>query len=86
MKLVDGLGTPFYLSGGTALSRHYFNHRYSDDLDFFLNNDSAYPEFVRLIFSALENAKITNAFRLDYLSNRRSENYTQIICVATTWY
>lgn len=41
MKLVDGLGAPFYLTGGTALSRHYFNHRYSDDLHFFLNNDSA---------------------------------------------
>ncbi len=26
-----------YLSGGTALSRMYFNHRYSDDLDFFYN-------------------------------------------------
>ncbi len=26
-----------YLSGGTGLSRAYFNHRYSDDLDFFYN-------------------------------------------------
>lgn len=25
----------FYLTGGTCLSRFYFNHRYSDDLDFF---------------------------------------------------
>lgn len=25
----------FYLTGGTALSRFYFHHRYSDDLDFF---------------------------------------------------
>jgi len=31
-------GTPFYLTGGTALSRGYFNHRYSDDLDLFVNN------------------------------------------------
>jgi hypothetical protein len=29
--------TPFYLSGGTALSRGYYNHRYSDDLDYFVN-------------------------------------------------
>jgi predicted nucleotidyltransferase component of viral defense system len=27
----------FYLTGGTALSRAYLNHRYSDDLDFFVN-------------------------------------------------
>lgn len=26
----------FYLGGGTCLSRFYYNHRYSDDLDFFL--------------------------------------------------
>lgn len=26
-----------YLSGGTALSRYYYNHRYSDDLDFFFD-------------------------------------------------
>jgi predicted nucleotidyltransferase component of viral defense system len=25
----------FYLTGGTALSRFYYNHRFSDDLDFF---------------------------------------------------
>ena len=25
----------FYLTGGTALSRFYFQHRYSEDLDFF---------------------------------------------------
>jgi hypothetical protein len=28
----------FYLSGGTALSRGYLNHRFSDDLDFFVND------------------------------------------------
>lgn len=32
----------FYLSGGTCLSRYYFNHRYSDDLDFFYQGDQ-YP-------------------------------------------
>lgn len=31
-----------YLTGGTALSRVFLDHRYSDDLDFFLNND---PDF-----------------------------------------
>ena len=32
--------TGFYLSGGTALSRGYLNHRFSDDLDFFVNDDA----------------------------------------------
>jgi len=29
----------FYLSGGTALSRWHYDHRYSDDLDFFFRGD-----------------------------------------------
>lgn len=37
LRAVNGLSSPFYLTGGTALSRGYFNHRYSDDLDFFAN-------------------------------------------------
>lgn len=32
-----------YLSGGTALSRFYFNHRFSEDLDFFFDG-SRFPE------------------------------------------
>ncbi|HNT23890.1 MAG TPA: nucleotidyl transferase AbiEii/AbiGii toxin family protein [Anaerolineales bacterium] len=38
LSLVD---TGFYLTGGTALSRVYLNHRFSEDLDFFVN-DSEY--------------------------------------------
>ena len=37
--------TPFYLTGGTTLSRGYFNHRYSDDLVYFVND---YHEFLRI--------------------------------------
>ncbi|MBN1561495.1 nucleotidyl transferase AbiEii/AbiGii toxin family protein [candidate division KSB1 bacterium] len=43
-KLQDALldlveGNSFYLTGGTCLSRFYFRHRYSDDLDFFFRGD-----------------------------------------------
>ena len=31
--------TEFYLTGGTAASRGYLNHRFSDDLDLFVNDD-----------------------------------------------
>jgi hypothetical protein len=34
--------TGFYLSGGTAASRAYLNHRFSEDLDLFVNDR---PEF-----------------------------------------
>ncbi len=39
LEKISHLKTNFYLSGGTALSRFYLNHRYSDDLDFFVNDD-----------------------------------------------
>lgn len=32
----NAAGTPFFLTGGTALSRYYTHHRYSDGLDFFV--------------------------------------------------
>jgi len=32
----------FYLSGGTALSEFYFQHRLSEDLDFFSANEIDY--------------------------------------------
>ena len=42
LKILEGLQTPFYLTGGTALSRCYLQHRFSDDLDFCVNRR---PEF-----------------------------------------
>ncbi len=35
LKLLAGKMEDFYLAGGTALSRVYFKHRISYDLDFF---------------------------------------------------
>jgi hypothetical protein len=34
--------TGFYLSGGTAASRGYLHHRFSEDLDLFVNDDPAF--------------------------------------------
>jgi hypothetical protein len=42
LHLLSGLETGFYLSGGTAASRGYLHHRFSDDLDLFTNDE---PEF-----------------------------------------
>jgi len=42
LQLIQDADVDFYLTGGTALSRCYLHHRYSDDLDFFVNS---HPEF-----------------------------------------
>ena len=40
---------PLYLTGGTALSRFYLQHRYSEDLDFFANNDAFFvPQILNI--------------------------------------
>ena len=36
LALVREVDTEFYLTGGTAASRGYLAHRYSDDLDLFV--------------------------------------------------
>lgn len=50
--------TPFYLTGGTALSRGYYNHRFSDDLDYFVNYHS---DFQRITEIQIE--KLVKAFK-----------------------
>ncbi len=34
--------TGFYLTGGTALGRVHLRHRYSEDLDLFVNDDDRF--------------------------------------------
>lgn len=54
LNIVKNLNVPFYLTGGTALSRGYYNHRYSDDLDFFLNHDSNFDSYVSSVLEELK--------------------------------
>lgn len=44
LSVIADAAPEFYLTGGTALSRFYLSHRYSDDLDFFVNRDAAFRE------------------------------------------
>lgn len=75
LMLVKSIGVPFYLTGGTALSRVYYNHRYSDDLDFFVNNDPGYAEYTRLLYQAL----VRDNYYLPERMIIRSENYSQFM-------
>jgi hypothetical protein len=42
LKFLTGLDTGLYLTGGTAASRAYLTHRFSDDLDLFANDAEAF--------------------------------------------
>jgi len=54
LSIVFDCDNSFYLTGGTALHRFYYNLRYSDDLDFFTQADPLFGENIREIVERLE--------------------------------
>ncbi len=58
LALINSADTSFYLTGGTALSRHYLQHRYSDDLDLFVNAAPDFRDQVKSSLSALRGGGI----------------------------
>ena len=54
MDLMGKVESPFYLTGGTLLSRYILQHRYSDDLDFFANAISDFHEQVEKIMEGVK--------------------------------
>lgn len=54
LNILKKCDAPFYLTGGTALSRGYLNHRYSDDLDLFFTEKSSFQEWVERIIDFME--------------------------------
>ncbi len=53
LRVVFGVESGFYLSGGTAASRGYLRHRYSDDLDLFVNDDARFGLWVERVIARL---------------------------------
>jgi len=75
---VNSAKTPFFLTGGTALSRRYLHHRYSDDLDLFVHNDPDYAAHVDIILRHLLDSGPQHNCELDRGSLNKSDAYTQL--------
>ncbi len=58
LQLLKDKLSHFYLTGGTALSRYYLQHRYSEDLDFFCHNKEAFEKSVNTIARILATSKL----------------------------
>lgn len=56
MKIIWQVETGFYLTGGTAASRGYLQHRFSDDLDFFVNDDDRFGLWAERLIQAFSQA------------------------------
>jgi len=69
---IEGLNLPLYLTGGTALSRHYLDHRYSVDLDLFAN---CHPDF-RSVVDAIDEAFHSN--QISCRSLARSADFVRL--------
>jgi predicted nucleotidyltransferase component of viral defense system len=82
MNIINKLNTPFFLTGGTALSRHYFNHRYSDDLDLFVADNAEYHAWVEKIFETFFNAERQGTFILQHSTMKRLKEFAQIFIAA----
>lgn len=78
LNIVKELKLPFYLTGGTALSRGYFKHRYSDDLYLFVNNDGNFNHYVEVFYKALLEKQQSGSFEINQQRIRRSENFAQL--------
>ncbi len=73
LRILKNCDLPFYLTGGTAVSRGYFNHRYSDDLDLFVNRDEQFAKYVDRALNAFEKANLSV-----FTSEVSSEDYSRI--------
>jgi len=74
LGLMKKLDTPFYLTGGTALGRFYLNHRYSLDLDFFVNANDRFTEYIQLI-----NRVMKKNVGIDYEKSLVGEEFARFI-------
>jgi len=79
LKIVRELNLPFYLTGGTALSRHYFNHRYSDDIDLFVNDDPGFEKYIDVLYAGLEKHASDGVLIIDRKSTIRGRMYARFI-------
>lgn len=53
LSIIASFQSTLYLSGGTALSRFYLEHRYSDDLDLFTHEVNLFADTSKLVIHAL---------------------------------
>lgn len=81
----EGFAEDFYLTGGTALSRFYLNHRLSDDIDLFTQNQKIdFSHVNSLVLRILDKLKLkiikqvnTDTF-LQYITENKSGNMLKI--------
>jgi len=76
LNVIAACDTNFYLTGGTVLGRWYLHHRFSDDLDFFVNAAVDFPDQANRALGAIKNAGLGMSI------DKRGEDFARIRCSA----
>lgn len=85
LNILNRSDTSFFLTGGTALSRGYYNHRYSDDLDFFLNQSQNFDDELNMVLALLKengffwDEKVDFLRRKDFTTLRIGNNESNVL-------
>jgi hypothetical protein len=58
LQIIQVTNADFYLTGDTALSRCYLKHRFSDDLDLFVNQASDFKQQTQRVVAAIRQADL----------------------------
>lgn len=86
-EALEGNCGSFYLTGGTALSRYYLNHRYSEDLDFFVNDDPDFEKYYKNIRTRLAKLyKLSDDKITAVVSSDEPKDVFDIIAIATNYF
>jgi predicted nucleotidyltransferase component of viral defense system len=78
LKVINAVDAQFYLTGDTALSRGYLNHRFSDDLDLFVNDQPLFSLWTDRLIHSLASS---NQWQTQVLL--REERYTRLDLIQT---
>ena len=78
LSSIGSAATDLYLTGGTALSRVYLAHRYSDDLDLFINEDDQFKKRCNAVLDGLHDNS------LKYEATVASKRFLRIFAIKGT--
>ena len=76
LKVIAGCESDLYLTGGTALSRCYLHHRFSDVLDFFVNRANDFRDQVDRVIAGIIK------YGIEVHIDKKAEDFVRIHCRA----
>jgi predicted nucleotidyltransferase component of viral defense system len=71
LEIVFSLKNPFYLTGGTAIHRFYYQYRYSDDIDLFCDDNTNFYIYFRELLNVFKQQNVNYELIVDAADFKR---------------